>query len=193
MKDKILLIGGGGHCHSVIDVIEAGDKYEIYGIVDKTDKIGEKVFSYPVIGTDDDLDRLITEVKYAFITLGQIRTAEVRKFLFNKLIALGYEIPNIISPLAYISKNSHLGRGNFIGHHAVINANSIIHQNCIINTKALIEHDVTIESHCHIATGAIINGACYVQSETFVGSAATTKQGAVIASKSFIKAGSVVK
>ncbi|MGJ0312293.1 hypothetical protein [Aliarcobacter cryaerophilus] len=34
MKEKIVLIGGGGHCHSVIDVIEQTNKYEIIGIVD---------------------------------------------------------------------------------------------------------------------------------------------------------------
>ena len=35
MKPKIILIGGGGHCKSVIDVIEEENKYIIAGIVDK--------------------------------------------------------------------------------------------------------------------------------------------------------------
>ena len=34
-KPEILLIGGGGHCHSVIDVIEQEGKYKIAGIIDK--------------------------------------------------------------------------------------------------------------------------------------------------------------
>ncbi len=34
MKEKIVLIGGGGHCRSAIDVIELTNKYEIIGIVD---------------------------------------------------------------------------------------------------------------------------------------------------------------
>jgi FlaA1/EpsC-like NDP-sugar epimerase len=33
-KEKIILIGGGGHAHSVIDVIEQENKYEIVGIID---------------------------------------------------------------------------------------------------------------------------------------------------------------
>ena len=32
---NIILIGGGGHCKSVIDVIEQEKKYKISGIVDK--------------------------------------------------------------------------------------------------------------------------------------------------------------
>lgn len=192
MKKGILLIGGGGHCHSVIDVIELAGDYEIIGVLDKADKIGEKVMSYPIIGVDEDLSTLFTDVDYAFITLGQIRTAAIRKSLFEELINLGYKVPNIISPLAYVSTSAKLGKGNFVGHHAIINANSKIQDNCIINTKCLIEHDVEIGSHCHIATAAIINGGCSVRDEVFVGSAATTKQGAMIDSKSFIKAGSVV-
>ena len=43
MKEKIVLIGGGGHCHSVIDVIEQENKYEIIGIID-TKEIKVKKF-----------------------------------------------------------------------------------------------------------------------------------------------------
>ncbi|MGJ0342804.1 acetyltransferase, partial [Aliarcobacter cryaerophilus] len=46
MKEKIVLIGGGGHCHSVIDVIEQTNKYEIIGIVDTKENIGKKVLDY---------------------------------------------------------------------------------------------------------------------------------------------------
>ena len=36
MKD-ILLIGGGGHCKAVIDVIEQEGQFNIIGIIDKTE------------------------------------------------------------------------------------------------------------------------------------------------------------
>ena len=54
MKEQIILIGGGGHCKSCIDVIEQEGRFEIAGIVEKPDKVGEKVLGYPVIGTDAD-------------------------------------------------------------------------------------------------------------------------------------------
>ena len=49
---KILLIGGGGHCKSVIDVIEQEERFEIAGIVDKPKLLGSKVLGYPIIGND---------------------------------------------------------------------------------------------------------------------------------------------
>ena len=39
MKEKLILIGGGGHCKSCIDVIEQENKYEIAGIVDLKENI----------------------------------------------------------------------------------------------------------------------------------------------------------
>ncbi|MDK2821920.1 MAG: PglD N-terminal domain [Clostridia bacterium] len=38
MREKIILIGGGGYCKSVIDVIECLGTYDIVWIVDKKEK-----------------------------------------------------------------------------------------------------------------------------------------------------------
>ena len=52
---KIILVGGGGHCKSVIDVIEQERKFKIAGIIDKPSLIGTKILQYSVIGSDKDL------------------------------------------------------------------------------------------------------------------------------------------
>ena len=44
MKDPIILIGGGGHCKSCIDVIESEGRFQIVGIVDLKENIGKKLF-----------------------------------------------------------------------------------------------------------------------------------------------------
>ena len=68
MKEKIILVGGGGHCHSVIDVIEQENKYEIIGIVDIKENIGKKVLDYKIIACDDDLEELFkTEKPFAML------------------------------------------------------------------------------------------------------------------------------
>ena len=40
---KIVLIGGGGHCKSVIDVIEQEGQFTIVGIVDNAELLGSKI------------------------------------------------------------------------------------------------------------------------------------------------------
>jgi len=188
---KIILIGGGGHCKSVIDVIEQEGTYSIAGIIDNQKISGEKILNYEIIGTDSDLFELRQTYTYAFVTIGQIYSHETRSNLFNNLIKIGYELPTIISPRAYVSKYSDIDIGSIVMHHAVINAGSRIGKNCIINTNAIIEHDAIIGSNCHISTASVINGGVVVEENSFVGSNSTTKENSLL--KGFNKAGAVLK
>jgi len=190
---NIVLIGGGGHCKSVIDIIERKGEYNIIGIVDQPRMLGEEVLGYKVIGSDNNLVDIAKQYGNAIITFGHVNNLNKRIELFNLAIESGFELPVIISPRAYVSKHSKIGKGTIIMHDVLINANTIVGENCIINSKALIEHDCVIESHCHISTQAAINGGVSVGEGSFVGSNSTTKQSITIEKNSFIKAGSVVR
>jgi sugar O-acyltransferase (sialic acid O-acetyltransferase NeuD family) len=191
MKD-IILIGGGGHCKSVIDVIEQEGQFKIAGIVDKPEFLGSDILGYSVIGNDSDLGILVNKYKYALVTVGQIKSPLLRTKLFELAEKFGFILPSIISPRAYISKYTIVGKGTIIMHDALINADTQIGENCIINSKVLIEHDCRISNHCHISTSATINGGVIVKSGSFIGSGAITKESITIGGNSFIKAGSLV-
>lgn len=190
-KFNIILIGGGGHCKSVIDVIEQQNIYTILGIIDTKENIGKKVLGYDVIGCDDDLKQFVSTCNYALITVGHITSNALRVRLFNLAKEVGFTLPAIISPLAHVSKHAKLEEGTVVMHHGLVNASASVGKNCIINSKALVEHDVRIEDHCHISTGAILNGGVHVKANTFYGSNATCKECVTI--DGFIKAGSIVK
>ena len=192
MKD-IILIGGGGHCKSAIDVIEQECRFKIIGVIDKPELFGKQVIGYEVIGNDKDLKSLVKGCKNALITTGQIRSPFKRINLFETLVRLGFSLPNIISPRAYVSKYAIIGKGTIIMHNAIINAGSTIGDNCIINTNALVEHDSKIGNHCHISTNAVINGGVFLGSGSFIGSGSVTKENIVIDDNFFAKAGTVIK
>jgi len=191
MAEKILLVGGGGHCKSVIDVIEQEGRFKIAGVIDKKELLGQDVLGYKVIGSDDDLEKLSKEYNYAIVTVGQIRSNTIRVKLFKLLKQLNYQLPVIVSPLAYVSPHAKVDEGSIIMHHALVNADAYVGKNAIINSKALIEHDAVIEEHCHISTGTIINGGVKVKANSFVGSNSTTKEYCEI--DGFMKAGGVLK
>ena len=190
---KIILIGGGGHCKSVIDVIEQDGRYKIMGIVDKPKLLGTKVLGYPVIGCDLDLHLLVKKFRYALITVGQIKTALKRVKLFNLANKIGFTLASVVSPRAYVSKHSKIGKGTIVMHNAIINANSFIGDNCIINTKALVEHDCSISNHCHISTNATINGGNQIGANSFVSSNVATRQYIKIPKNSFVKKSGLTK
>lgn len=192
MKD-IVLIGGGGHCQAVIDVVEQEGLFKIVGIIDKPEMFEEKVLKYQIIGNDSELINLVKSCNNALITIGQIKTPSARIKLFNKLLKLGFKLPTIVSPRAYISKHSSIGIGSVIMHDAIISAGAVIGDNCIINTKAIVEHGSKIGNHCHISTNSVINGEVVVGDGSFIGSGSVTKEGIKINDNFFAKAGSVVK
>jgi len=191
-KKQIILIGGGGHCKSCIEVIESANEYEIAGIVDANDKIGTSILGYKIFACDDDLEELKKQYNYALITVGQINSVTLRKNLFAKAKKIGFKLPIIIASTAYVSKHSKIGEGTIIMHQALVNANVAIGINNIINTKALIEHDTKIGNFNHISTNAILNGDVTVGNDCFVGSNTTFVNGISISDNVVIGLNSVV-
>ena len=192
IKPNIILIGGGGHCVSVIDVIENDNKFNILGILDSNIK-ENNVLGYKILGGDNLIPELVNENTYFLITVGQIKSYSTRKKIAKILIENKAKFATIISTLAYVSKHATIGEGSIIMNGAVVNAKSTIGKNCIINTKSNVEHGVSIGDFCHLSTCAVINGDSVIGNGTFIGSNATISNGVLIEEKSIISAGKFIK
>jgi sugar O-acyltransferase (sialic acid O-acetyltransferase NeuD family) len=188
----LLLIGGGGHSHACIDVIESEYKYSIEGIVLPTRVERVDVMGYPVIGTDEDLPALLQHTPNAIVTVGQVKSAAIRVKLFELLKTHGAHLSIIQSPSSYRSKHAVIGEGTILMHGSLVNAGAQVGANCIINSQVLIEHDVEIADHCHISTGAKVNGGARIGKGTFVGSGSILKEGVTIGAGVVIGAGQLV-
>jgi sugar O-acyltransferase (sialic acid O-acetyltransferase NeuD family) len=193
MNKNILLIGGGGHCKSVLDSLLETGLYDKIGIIDTREKIGTMILGIPCIGCDEDLQRLFSEgFTNAFVTAGSIGTPSLRIKLFYIISEIGFEIPNIIDPSAVISRHVKMGNGIFVGKNAVINVGSSIQNGVIVNSGALIEHDCVICEFVHIAPGSVLSGNVQIEKNTHIGSNSVIKQQVIIGSDSIVGIGSVV-
>lgn len=191
-KKNIILIGGGGHCKSCIEVIESTEKYNIVGVLDLPSELGKKILNYEVIGNDDDYLKYKTQGCCFLITAGQIKSAALRKRIFEKLESIKAEIETIIAPTASVSNHAEIGKGTIVMHHSIVNAGAKIGKNCIVNTNSLLEHDVTVGNHSHISTKAAVNGDAKVGNDTFVGSMSCISNGIEVGNQIIIGAGSIV-
>ena len=187
--NKILLIGCGGHCKSIIDIIESAEKWKIIGLIGQLKEVGIKNLNYPVIGTDQDLLTLRENCEYSFVAIGKIGLEDKRKSIINNLINLDFLIPSLISKFSTISKYSSIGIGCSIGHGAIINSVAKIGPHCIINSGSIIEHDVNIGEFCHISTGTIINGGVSIGENCFIGSGTIIREGIKIPPNTVISSG----
>lgn len=193
-KPELILLGVGGHALSCIDVIERQGLFSIAGLVSSSrSEVGLNHCGYRVIACDSDLKKLSDICRFAFIGIGQIRSPNLRVNMFERLINLGFELPYLKSPFAYVSPHSKIGPGTIIMHGAIVNAGVEIGANCIINSGALVEHDVSIGDHCHISTRVILNGSVVVGSKTFIGSGCVVREGVTIHPENFLGMGSLVR
>jgi sugar O-acyltransferase (sialic acid O-acetyltransferase NeuD family) len=192
-KPSLILIGAGGHARACIDVIEHLDAFEIAGLIGLEEELQHEYMGYRVIATDNDLRKLAKQYQYAIITVGQIESALVRKRLYGQALVLGFKLPTIISPTAYVSNHAVVGDGTIVMHGAIVNGNARLGNNCIVNTNALIEHDAIVADHCHISSGAIVNGTANIGFGSFIGSGSIIKQGITLGSNSVVGMGIAVR
>lgn len=187
----LVLVGGGGHCKSVIDAIESAG-YIIRGILDLSEYLGQNILDYQVIGTDDDISKYAANNDFV-VTLGSIKDASLRIHLHEKIEAAGGHLATIIASTAHVSRYAEISSGTVVLHHASVNASAKIGKGCIINTFANIEHDAVIGDYCHVSTGAIVNGNCMIGEASFLGSQSVLVNGISITPGCIIAAGSLVR
>ena len=190
MSRKLLLIGGGGHCHSVLDSVLSSGTYEEIGIIDKEDII---YFGIPVVGTDDDIPTLVKNGwTDAFITVGSVGDTRIRRRLYEMAKHFGLNIPSIIDSSAVVGNGVVIQEGVFIGKRAVINAGCCIGSCSIINTGAIVEHDCRIGDFSHVSPGVTLCGQVIVGHDSHVGAGSVVKQQVKIGDQVLIGAGSTV-
>lgn len=193
MKRKIVLVGVGGHCGVILDLLLSRKEYEISGIIDLKERLGDNIFGIPVIGTDADLPRVFRSgVKYCFISVGSIGNPALRIKLYGLAKKTGFILPNLISSNALISSRISLGEGNYIAPGVIINAGVQIGSNCIINTGAIVEHDCRIGDFVHLSPGSVLSGKVSIGDYSHIGAGSVVIQNVKIAEKAVIGAGSVV-
>lgn len=191
MERPLILVGGGGHCKSVLEAAESAG-YNILGVLDMPEEVGKKILSTKVIGTDDDIPSYVDMAEF-IITVGFIKNPAIRIKLYNRIKEAGGKFATVIASTAYVSKYATIDEGTVVLHQAFVNAGAKIGKNVILNTATNIEHDAVIGDQCHISTGTMVNGDCKVGNNCFIGSQSVLANGITIGDDIIVGAGSLVR
>lgn len=149
---KLLIIGAGGHGYVVKETAEIVGEYEKIDFVDDNCEIA--------VGKITDLEKLHQSYDSAFVSIGN---NVFRNQLMNKLENMGYELPILVHPTAYVSKSSKIGAGTIIEPKAAVNANVFIGKGCIVSVGAVVDHNAVVGNYCHINAGAVVKSGIGIQ------------------------------
>ena len=175
MKERIIIIGAGGHGRVVVDAINAQGIYDTVGFVDSAFPIGSSITKdCKVILHQNDISKIADLADCFIVAIGD---NSIREKLYKE--AKQYLKPaTIIHNKALIGSEVTIGEGTVVLANAFINTSSAIGENCIINAGVIIDHDCKIGDHVHLSIGTLVGG------RTVVSNSVTTLIGQQINSRS---------
>ncbi len=189
----IVLLGAGGHAR-VLHALIKSLGLDLIGVCDPALAAqGEKRWlGVQVLGSDSVLESMDPEQIYVVNGVGQAVGATTRMGLFTWVRSLGFRLPALVHPTAWVADDVFLDEGVQIMAGAVIQPGCQIGLNTIVNTNANVDHDSRIGSNVHIAPGATLCGGVNVESGAFVGAGATVIQNVSIGRAAVVAAGATV-
>ena len=187
---KLLILGAGGHGKVVAECAMSLGLYTDIAFLDDEKAIGESILSScPVVGTFSDAGSFAHEFSEAFVALGN-NTARVE--LIKYLMKIGYRIPSLIHPAAYVSKFAHIESGTVIMASAVVNADAHIGVGGIINTGASVDHDCVLGMGVHLSPGARLGGTVTVGNYSWICMGASVVNNVRVGEGAVVAAGAAV-
>lgn len=189
MKQRIAVLGAGGHARVVIDALEAGGRRPEHVYDDNRDLWGTLCQGYSVSGGFNELCRSCdgNTVVVVAIAKNDIRFRLVRKLKDNGFQVGGVRHPSaIVSQHARVAKTAHLLAG------VVVNPNAEIGEHVVLNTGAVVDHDSCIKEFAHVGPGATLAGAVTVLEGAFICTGASLIPFRKVGKWSTVGAGAVV-
>ena len=194
MKNKLLILGSGGHGRVVADVAEKTNQFEEISFLDNnflSSHIQKSANSKTLIGeiSKRSIEKYSSEFSYAFVGIGDNK---IRIKWLKILDKMNFQIPIIIDPSAEISRYAEIERGSFINTNVVIQCNVKIQFGSILNTSCTIDHDSIIGEGTHISPGVNVAGNVNVGKFCWIGIGSKIIQNVQIGDNVTVGAGSLV-
>lgn len=183
MKNRLVIIGAGGHGKVIADIALKTGYTEIIFLDDHATGM---CMGFPVGGTAADIPSFHDGRTDFVIGIG---SNEIRKRLAQ---AYAVNWAMLIHPSAQIAMNVSIGKGTVVMAGAVINVCTTVGEHCIINTGAVVEHDNVIGDYVHLSPKAALGGTVRVGNLTHVGIGAVVKNNVAVCAECLIGAGAVV-
>jgi len=188
VSKKLLIIGAKGMAKRALDAIEEQQEYSEIALLDGYADY-DQVYSYPIIGSSDDVEKLRQDYSHAIVCIADTKT---RLHFLNRVMAVGFEVPNIIHPRAYVSKSVAMGVGIIVNAMAAIQSDTKIGNGCVIETGAVVEHDNEFGECVTISPNASTMGYIKIGNCTYVAGGACVVNAVCIGENVLVAAGSVV-
>jgi sugar O-acyltransferase (sialic acid O-acetyltransferase NeuD family) len=192
---KAILIGAGGHSRVILSILCEIRSHSIVGVVDigKTELDAknscELIMGLPVLSKSALKKFMGCKELDIFLAIGD---CSLRSYWREKILNMGFSIPNLLSPNAMIHPSVFMGSANVICAGVFIGPEVRIGSNNLINTGSILEHESFVGSNCHIAPRSIIAGRAHIADSCFVGAGSVIIDNINVADFTTVGAGATI-
>ena len=157
MKEKIIIIGGGGHARSILALLRKNklSKY-ILGYTD----LKKKNLPIKYLGEDKKIFQL-NKKNQTKLVLGVGINLRLRKKILNKFKK--FQFLSLIDKNSILLENCDVGNGSIIFPNVSIGPNVNIGKFCVIHNSVVIEHNVNIGDNSYIGPGSVVCGNARIE------------------------------
>ena len=190
MHENIVLIGGGKHAFSLLDLLTGSKpEYRIAGYVD----VSKTGLSIPYLGNDSQFfqNKKNAPGKVVVVMCIGIDIA-LREKIFTTFRSKGYRFLTYAHSSSVISCTAEMREGSIVFPSCVIGPAVKIGKNVCIHSGVVVEHRTVIGDHSYISPGVSIAGECRIGDSSFVGIHAGISDSVSLEEKTVVGAGAMV-
>lgn len=168
--NSLLILGAGGYGRSVAEAARAMGGFDRIAFLD------DRLKGEDILGRCVSAAEYREEFRYAYPAFGD---NALRSDWLKRLERMGYELPVVKHPRAYISPSARVAPGGVVLALAAVGTNTAISRGVIVNMGAIVDHDCTVAACAHLAPGAIIKAGNNIPARAKVESGRVIERGAV--------------
>ena len=191
---SLLILGAGGHANVVLETALCAESFSSFAFLDDrhTQSDTPSTFhGWPILGVfNKALDPLFSQ-RWSSVIVA-IGDPYKRLSWLQRLREVGYEVPVLIHPTAWVSPSAVLGAGTVIFAHSSVQSNAAVGSGVILNTGCSVDHDAVLGDCVHICPGAHLAGQVRVGSSSWIGIGSSVIQQITIGEGVTVGAGAAV-
>jgi sugar O-acyltransferase (sialic acid O-acetyltransferase NeuD family) len=192
--NSLLILGAGGHAKVLAETAFATGQFSRIAFLD--DRCANSdgplmVLGWPVLGPLSQAlePSALNSFGAALVGFGH---ASMRLGWIEQLSAMGYILPVLVHPTAWVSPSAEIGLGSVVLAQAAVQAEAVIGTGTILNTGCSVDHDSRLAAGVHVCPGARLAGEVQVGRHSWIGIGASVIQQIRIGSNVTVGAGAAV-
>ncbi|MCP9903237.1 NeuD/PglB/VioB family sugar acetyltransferase [Cyanobium sp. BA5m-21] len=188
-----MVIGGSGHAHALLAVLQRHGGYELVGLIDSFQPAGSQAHGLPILGGEADVPQLceLHGLHHLLVAIGDNHQRQAMTQRLQQQLP-GAVFPALVDPTAVVAADAALAPGVVVMAQAHVGSGCVLDAGALLNTKASLDHDGHLGAFASLAPGAITGGRVHIGTGSFIGLGARLIQGVQVGPSTVVGAGSLV-